>query len=270
MEDARSRAARARSCTRCAAARWRRWARYRSASTTAAVDATPLFVVLAGTLRAAHGRLVVHRRALAGNRAGADLDRRAGRLDGDGFVEYARGGRDGTLQPGLEGLPRRGLPRRRQTGGGPDRAGRGAGLRLCRQATCRRDVRASWAWRNAPPPSSGRPSSCKSASRKPSGARNRHSTRSRSTAARRPCRCAPAIAGHALATGIASPDRARRVADGADAIRASISGWGIRTVARGRGALQPDVLPQRVDLAARQRPHRARPGQVRPQARHQS
>ena len=36
------------------------------------------------------------------------------------------------------------------------------------------------------------------------------------------------------------------------------SGWGIRTVATRRGALQSDVLSQRLDLAARQRADRAR------------
>ena len=37
----------------------------------------------------------------------------------------------------------------------------------------------------------------------------------------------------------------------------SFSGWGIRTVAATRSALQPDVVSQRLDLAARQRIDRA-------------
>ena len=74
--------------------------------------------------------------------------------------------------------------------------------------------------------------------------------------AKRPCKVRTSNAGQALATGIARRDRARRVADGLLHTR-FYSGWGIRTVASRRGALQPDVLSQRLDLAARQRPDRA-------------
>ena len=58
-------------------------------------------------------------------------------------------------------------------------------------------------------------------------------------------------AGQVLFTGIAKPERALQVADGL--LRPEFfSGWGIRTVANTRGALQSDVLSQRLDLAARQ------------------
>ena len=43
----------------------------------------------------------------------------------------------------------------------------------------------------------------------------------------------------------------------------SFSGWGIRTIATHRGALQPDELPQRLGLAARQRADRRRHGALR-------
>ncbi len=48
--------------------------------------------------------------------------------------------------------------------------------------------------------------------------------------AKRPCRVVASNAGHALLTGIAAPDRARRVAETLLGL-ASFSGWGVRTVA---------------------------------------
>ena len=63
--------------------------------------------------------------------------------------------------------------------------------------------------------------------------------------------------GHVLWCGIASPERARRVAEsllGPDLF----SGWGIRTLSSRDGRLQPDRLPHRQRLAARQRASRRR------------
>jgi glycogen debranching enzyme len=56
--------------------------------------------------------------------------------------------------------------------------------------------------------------------------------------AKRPCRVRASNAGHLLWTGIASPDRARRVADAM--ISADFfSGWGIRTIAKGEPRYNP-------------------------------
>jgi glycogen debranching enzyme len=56
--------------------------------------------------------------------------------------------------------------------------------------------------------------------------------------AKRPCRVRTSNAGHALFTGIASPDHAHRVA--ATLLdRDSFSGWGIRTLARGEARYNP-------------------------------
>ena len=75
--------------------------------------------------------------------------------------------------------------------------------------------------------------------------------------AKRPCAVRTSNAGHVLFSGIVRDDRARRVA--ADLLRPHFfSGWGIRTIALRRGPLQSDVLSQRLDLAARQRADRAR------------
>ena len=80
------------------------------------------------------------------------------------------------------------------------------------------------------------------------------------------CKVPSSNAGHALWSGIASPEHAQRIVDGLMG-EAFFSGWGIRTIARRRGALQPDVVPQRLDLAARQRADRRRHGALRPHRR---
>ena len=54
----------------------------------------------------------------------------------------------------------------------------------------------------------------------------------------RPCRVRASNAGHALFTGIASPERARRVA-GHLMSRDGYSGWGIRTLAQGEPRYNP-------------------------------
>ena len=59
---------------------------------------------------------------------------RYGDRDGDGFVEYERRSRARPAEPGLEGLRRRDPRPRRARGRGPDRPGRGPGLRLRREA----------------------------------------------------------------------------------------------------------------------------------------
>src|SRR5215212_8678593 len=56
--------------------------------------------------------------------------------------------------------------------------------------------------------------------------------------AKRPCRVRSSNAGHALFTGIADPQRARRTADTLLS-RASFSGWGIRTIAQGEARYNP-------------------------------
>ncbi len=73
--------------------------------------------------------------------------------------------------------------------------------------------------------------------------------------AKRPCAVRSSNAGHLLLAGVASGERAARVADQLLG-SAFFSGWGVRTIGTSRGALQPDVVPQRLGLAARQRADR--------------
>jgi glycogen debranching enzyme len=56
--------------------------------------------------------------------------------------------------------------------------------------------------------------------------------------AKRPCRVRSSNAGHALFTGIAGPQRARRTADTLMG-REAFSGWGIRTIAQGEARYNP-------------------------------
>ena len=82
----------------------------------------------------AHRRRRDARRAVARDRSGARLDRRAGRSRSRRLRRIPARIGAGARQSGLEGFLRRDLPCRRPAGRRLYRAGRGAGLRLCRQA----------------------------------------------------------------------------------------------------------------------------------------
>ena len=108
--EQRSRArtpSRARSCTRCATARWRALGEVPFGRYYGSVDATPLFVMLAGAYFQRTGDLDLIARLWPNVDCGPRLDRdRYGDPDGDGFVEYAPAQRDRPGQPGLEGFGR--------------------------------------------------------------------------------------------------------------------------------------------------------------------
>ena len=89
-----------------------------------------------------------------------------------------------------------------------------------------------------------------------SGSRSSAPTRSRSTATSARCASSPPMP--AMRCSPASPRRNARAGRRRRCCADVFSGWGIRTIARRRSALQPDVLPQRLDLAARQRADRPR------------
>ena len=220
------------------------------------VDATPLFVMLAGALLRAHRRPRRSSSDLAARRARRSRgSTRYGDRDGDGFVEYARRSPTGPRQPGLEGLARLGLPRRRH-------ARRGARSRCARcraTSTPRRRAAAAtrarrWADASAAAGSKRRPSELRAALRAGvlvRGARHLRARARRRQAAlpgahleRRPLLCSRGIACR-RAGRPASPTRCSP----RDSSPAGASArW-----PRGRGALQPDVVPQRLGLAARQR-----------------
>ena len=68
--------------------------------------------------------------------------------------------------------------------------------------------------------------------------------------------------GHLLWSGIVPPERVDAVVDALMGDQLW-SGWGVRTMSIARRRLQPDLVPQRLGLAARQLPDRGRAGAVR-------
>ena len=221
---------RARSCTRCAAARWRASARFRSAAITAASMRHRSSCMLAGRYFQRTGDIATMRRLWPNILAALEWIDGPGDRDGDGFVEYRRGNRQGPAQSRLEGLLRRHLPRRWHARRRADRAGRGPGLCLCRQALDRprrRGARRTCRCRDG---CGARRSNWPSSSTTPSGARRSAAMPSRSTATSAAAEVRTSNAGHACSA--ASPARAgRRESPTRCCSPTSFSGWGIRTVA---------------------------------------
>ena len=85
------------------------------------VDATPLFVMLAGAYLERTDDLETVRRLWPHIEAALDWIDRYGDRDGDGFVEYGTADQARSGQPGLEGQSRRHFPCRRTVGARSDR-----------------------------------------------------------------------------------------------------------------------------------------------------
>ena len=174
------------------------------------VDATPLFVMLAG-LYVEHTGDDETLHALWPNiEAALGWIDGAGDPDGDGFVEYSRADEERPCQPGLEGFAGRDLPRRRLR----SRKGRS------RCARCRAMSMRQSAW-----PPAARCGLAKielgdcARRRRPLSSPHNLSPRSGATdfgtyalaldGEKRPCRVRTSNAGQVLFSGIAAPDRAR-------------------------------------------------------------
>ena len=119
------------SCTRCAAARWRRCARFRSDSITAASIRRRCSSCWPGSMPSAPATSRRLRELWPNIEAALRWIDGPGDPDRDGFVEYHRADRDRAGQPGLEGFAttRSSTPTARLAQG-TDRALRGAGLCL--------------------------------------------------------------------------------------------------------------------------------------------
>jgi glycogen debranching enzyme len=219
------------------------------------VDATPLFVMLAGAYFERTGDLALIRALWPNVERGAELDRYLRRPRRRRLRRIRRRALDGLVQAGLEGFARlvfhadgslaegrSRCARCRATSTPPSGAAElaralgetatAARLDARRERCGERFEAAFW---------------CEELVDLRAGARRRQAAVPGARLERR---------ARALLTGIAGPERARGSRDAARP--GSFSGWGIRTVARRRGALQPDVVPQRLGLAARQRADRAR------------
>ena len=147
IDRGRRRRSPARSSTRCAAARWRGSARCRSAAITArstrrrcsSCSPASISSAPATSRRSARSGRTSRRRSTGSTTYGDP--------DGDGFVEYARMTERGLANQGWKDSFDSHLPRRRQRRRGADRAVRGAGLCLRRQAGRGARSRARWARR---------------------------------------------------------------------------------------------------------------------------
>ena len=100
------------------------------------VDATPLFVMLAGLYTEHTGDIETLRELWPNIEAALRLDRRTGRSRSRRLRRVSPRRRERPGQSGLEGFPRRDLPCRRFDCARADRAVRGAGLRLCGETRC--------------------------------------------------------------------------------------------------------------------------------------
>ena len=239
-----------------------RWARCRSAATTAAVDSTPLFVVLAGAYLQRTGDLRADPRIWPNveRRSSGSTTTATPTATASSSTRAQRA--TGWCKQGWKDSRGLGLPRRRHAGRGADRAVRGAGLRVRRLARRRAHGRAALRRRrNARRASAARRATLRErfeARVLVRGARHlRAGARRRQAAVPGAQRRTP---GHACGRGIVDSDeRAQRVARQRCSTRA-VRRLGHPHARRGRGALQPDVVPQRLGVAARQRADRARPG----------
>ncbi len=201
------------------------------------VDATPLFVLLAGAYFERTGDRAFVESLWPNVEAALHWIDRYGDRDGDGFVEYQRQSVDGLLHQGwkdsddaifhADGSPARGPIALCEVQGYVYAARRAAAalaaelgcsdrsLELTRQAESLR-VRFEQAfW-------------CEELSTYALALDGE----------KRPCRVRTSNAGHCLFTGIAGPDRARRVARTLLAPE-SFSGWGVRTVAASESRYNP-------------------------------
>ena len=233
------------------------------------VDATPLFLMLAAAYHERTGDDDLLRELWPNfERALAWLDG-PGDPDGDGFVEYQQRSRDGPAEPGLEGLARLDRARRRLARRADrsrsarcrptsTRAKLGAGaLRCAGSATRHRRGRAR----------GRRASACARASSTRSGVPELGTYALALDGAKRPCRVRTSNAGHALFAGHRHAASTRRWSRETLLSRRSLLGLGRAHARRVGAALQPDVVPQRLGLAARQRADRARPRALRRDAR---
>ena len=201
------------------------------------VDATALFVLLAGAYHERAGDRVFTESLWPNVEAALHWIDRYGDRDGDGFVEYHRQAADGLVHQGwkdsddavfhADGSPAHG-PIALCEVQGYVYAARRAGAALA--TLLGRAQRASQLTRQA--------EELRERFEQAFWCENLSTYALALDGDKRPCRARTSNAGHCLFTGIASPEHARRVARtllGPD----SFSGWGVRTVAAGESRYNP-------------------------------
>ena len=202
------------------------------------VDATPLFVLLAGLYVERTGDDETLAELWPAIEAALRLDRRAGRSRPRRLRRVSARVGAGPRQSGLEGFLRRDLPCRRPARRRLYRAGRSAGLCLRRQAAGGALCPAARQGREGA--SSWRPRREQLAERFEEAfwCEELGTYALALDGDKQPCKVRTSNAGQLLFTGIVREDRARMVA--ADLMRPHFfTGWGIRTVARGEARYNP-------------------------------
>ncbi|HEX7579900.1 MAG TPA: glycogen debranching N-terminal domain-containing protein, partial [Thermoanaerobaculia bacterium] len=201
------------------------------------VDATPLFVLLAGAYFERTGDRAFVESLWPNVRAALDWIDRYGDRDGDGFVEYERRSADGLLHQGWrdsedavfheDGSPAEG-PIALCEVQGYVYAARRAGAVLAATLGHTKEAEAL----------EGQAEALRRLFEETFWCEDLSTYAMALDGAKRPCRVRSSAAGQCLFTGIVSPERARRVARTL-LLPESFSGWGIRTVAASEARYSP-------------------------------
>ena len=201
------------------------------------VDSTPLFVILAGAYYERTGDLAFVRSIWPNvERALVWIDK-YGDVDGDGFIEYQSKSSTGLAQQGWKDSDDAVFHSDGRPAEGP--------IALCevqgyvyRAKVQAADLARALGEHSRADALLRERAHCASDSSTLSGARTSPPTRWRSTGEKRPCRVRSSNAGQVLWSGIASAERAERVAQTLFAPD-SFSGWGVRTIADGESRYNP-------------------------------
>jgi glycogen debranching enzyme len=201
------------------------------------VDATPLFVVLAGAYHERTGDLALVREIWPQLERALSWTGTHGDADGDGFVEYSRRSARGLVQQGWKDSQDSVFHRDGTLAEGP--------IALCEVQGI---VFAAWRAASRLAEALGERERASAFAARAEALRERFEERFWSEALgtyalaldgrKRPCEVRTSNAGQCLFSGIASPERAARVAASLLG-EASFSGWGIRTVAASEPRYNP-------------------------------
>ncbi len=203
------------------------------------VDATPLFVMLAGRYFDRTGDLETIRAHLAAHRSRARLDRSStATATATASSSTSRATETGLANQGWKDSHDAIFHADGVAGAGADRALRGAGLRLCGEASrggARRSARRTAPGAGAP---RRRPRICTQAFERAFWCEDLGVYALALDGDKRPCRVVSSNAAQCLISGIAVPERARRIAEVARAA-GHVLRWGLRTIRDGEARYNP-------------------------------
>ena len=230
------------------------------------VDATPLFVLLAGAYYERTGDRAFIESIWPNVEAALRWIDEYGDRDGDGFVEYARRSPTGLVQQGWKDSHDSVFHADGALARPPIALCEVQGYVYAARRSAAEMADALGMTKRSDDARGGRPGSLRERFERAFWCEDLGTYALALDGDKRPCRVRTSNAGHCLFTGIADRERAGATAETLLS-QAIVLRLGRPDAGRGRGALQPDVVPQRLGLAARQRPDRAGAGELRPQGR---